>query len=246
MALREDFELSGQQLFRWRSYLPLIGIPTILLALREYEYPGHSETLDHLWEAGCLVISFAGLMIRAYTVGHAPKGTSGRNTKHQRADVLNTTGAYSMVRNPLYLGNFFMGLGVVLFAHLWWLILIYVLAFWLYYERIILAEEAYLREKFGAQFLEWAQRTPVIVPSFRHYRKPELPFSFKNVLRREYNGFFTVIVSLFLLESLGEVFSKKTLEFDTGWIVLLVVGFVVWISLRTLKKRTRLLDVDGR
>ena len=103
MALREHFEDSGHWLFRWRSYLPLVGLAVILLALREYEYPGHSETLDHLWEAVCLFVSFAGLAIRSYTIGHTPKGTSGRNTKHQVADRLNTTGAYSLVRNPLYL-----------------------------------------------------------------------------------------------------------------------------------------------
>jgi protein-S-isoprenylcysteine O-methyltransferase Ste14 len=246
MALREDFEDSGYWLFRWRSYLPLAGLAVILLGLREYEYPGHSETLDHLWEVGCLVVSFAGLAIRSYTIGHTPKGTSGRNTEKQVADTLNTAGAYSLVRNPLYLGNFFMGLGVVLFAHLWWLTLIYILAFWLYYERIIFAEEAYLRDKFGAEYLAWADRTPVIIPSFRNYKKPELPFSFKNVLRREYNGFFAVIVCLFLFETLGELFAEWRLEFDSGWIVALVVGFLVWLTLRTLKKRTRLLNVDGR
>ena len=101
------------------------------------------------------------LAIRAYTIGHTPKGTSGRNTKKQVANALNTTGAYSLVRNPLYLGIFFMGLGVALFAHLWWLTLIYVLAFWLYYERVIFAEEAYLRDKFGAEYLSWADRTPI-------------------------------------------------------------------------------------
>ena len=246
MALREDFEHSGNWLFRWRSYLPIAGLAMILLALREYEYLGHSEMLDHLWEVICLVVSFTGLAIRSYTIGHTPKGTSGRNTKQQVADTLNTTGAYSIVRNPLYLGNFFMGLGVALFAHLWWLTLIYILAFWLYYERIIFAEEAYLREKFGAEYLTWADRTPVIIPSFRNYKKPELPFSFKNVLRREYNGFFAVIVCLFLFETLGELVAEHRLEFDCGWVVGLVIGFLVWVTLRTMKKRTKLLNVEGR
>lgn len=246
MALKEDFEHSGNWLFRWRSYLPLAGLGIILLALREYEYPGHSETLDHIWEVICLIVSYTGLAIRSYTIGYTPKGTSGRNTKQQVADTLNTTGAYSVTRNPLYLGNFFMGLGVVLFAHQWWLTLIYILVFWLYYERIIFAEEAYLRSKFGEEYLAWADCTPVFIPRFRNFKKSALSFSFKNVLRREYNGFFAVIVSLFLLETLGELITKHRLEFDWGWIVALAFGFVVWMTLRTLKKRTRLLDVDGR
>jgi protein-S-isoprenylcysteine O-methyltransferase Ste14 len=226
--------------------LPLIVIAIFLLALREYEYPGHSEKLDHIWEVVCLLVSFLGLGIRIVTIGHTPRGTSGRNTKKQVAETLNTTGLYSVVRNPLYLGNFFMWLGIALFAHLWWLTLIYILVFWLYYERIIFAEEAYLRDKFGNEYLEWANKTPAFIPKLSQYRKANLPFSLRNVLRREYNGFFAVIVILFVLETVGEIFVKGRLEFDLGWIFLLGIGFVVWMVLRSLKKYTKVLYVEGR
>ncbi len=246
MALREEFENAGNWLFRWRSYLPLAVIGIFLLALREYEYPGHNEYLDHLWETLCLFISFIGLGIRIFTIGHTPKGTSGRNTKKQIADTLNTTGIYSIVRNPLYLGNFFMGLGISLFAHLWWLTLIYILIFWLYYERIIFAEEAYLRNKFGDEYLKWANNTPAFIPKFSQYKKPNLPFSFKNVLKREYNGFFAVIFVLFIMETVGEIFVEGRLEFDMGWLIILGIGFVIWVVLRSLKKYTNVLNVKDR
>ena len=246
MALIEEFESAGNWLFRWRSYLPLALIGIFLLALREYEYPGHSENLDHLWEALCLLVSFFGLGIRVFTIGHTPRGTSGRNTKKQVAGTLNTTGIYSIVRNPLYLGNFYMGLGIALFAHLWWLTLIYILVFWLYYERIIFTEEAYLRNKFDREYLEWANKTPIFIPKFNQYKKAALPFSLKTVLRREYNGLFTVIITMFILETVGEIFAAGHLEFDLGWILLLGVGFIVWLALRTIKKHTTILNVDGR
>ena len=246
MALREEFESAGSWLFRWRSYLPLVLIGIFLLALRQFEYPGHSEQLDHIWEAVCLLISFCGLGIRILTIGYAPRGTSGRNTKKQVAETLNTTGLYSITRNPLYLGNFFMGLGIALFAHLWWLTLIYILTFWLYYERIIFAEEAYLKSKFGDVFHEWANRTPVFVPRFGHYRKPDMPFSWKSVLRREYNGFFAVIAAFFVFETVGEIFAAGMFDIDKGWIVIVIAAFVVWATLRILKKRTRVLHADGR
>lgn len=134
----------------------------------------------------------------------------------------------------------------MLFAHLWWLTLIYILAFWFYYERVIIAEEKYLRNKFGNEYLAWASVTPVIVPNLSNYRKPSLPFSLKKVLRREYNGFFAVIVVMFFVEVVGELFVEGPFDVDIGWILLLATSFIVWLTLRTLKKYTTLLNVEGR
>jgi protein-S-isoprenylcysteine O-methyltransferase Ste14 len=246
MAMREEFERVGNSLFRWRSYLPLIMFGIFVLSLRHFHYLDHSQFVDQMGEIFCLLVSLFGLGIRAWTVGHTPRGTSGRNTKSQVADTLNTTGIYSIVRNPLYLGNFFIGLGLALFAHVWWLVLIYTLAFWLYYERIIYAEETFLRSKFGDEFDAWAARTPAFVPRFRNCKKSTLSFSLRNVLRREYNGFFAIIIGLFILEVVGDLVSLHRFELDPMWMVLLIIGFVVWTSLRTLKKYTTLLNVDGR
>jgi len=246
MPLREDFERSGNWLFRWRSYLPVIVLIAFALIMREFTFLGNSERLDRLWEVFCLSVSFFGLAIRILTIGYTPHGTSGRNTRNQVAETLNTTGLYSTVRNPLYLGNYFMSLGIVLFLHLWWLALIYTLIFWLYYERIIFAEEEFLRNKFGQKYLDWANDTPVFIPTFEHYRKPNLPFSLKNVLRREYNGFFAVILLMFILEVIGDLVVEKRFHPDPEWLVLVATGFFVWATLRFLKKRTTLLDVEGR
>lgn len=246
MALREEFESNGTWLFRWRSFLPLALLGVFLLALRSYHYPGHSGRLHHIWEGVCLLVGIFGLCIRAYTAGHAPRGTSGRNTRRQIADALNTTGPYSLVRNPLYLGNFFMGLGPALFPGMWWLTLIYVLVFWLYYERIIFAEEAFLREKFGQTFLDWAARTPAFVPRLRHYARSGLPFSWRTVLRREYNGLLGLVAVLFVLNLVGDAFYLGRVQVDDVWIWLLAGTVVVWAVLRTLRKHTHVLDVEGR
>lgn len=204
----------------------------------EYQYPGNSELMDELWEGFCLLVSFFGLGIRIVTVGFTPPATSGRNTKRQKANTLNTSGMYSLVRHPLYLGNFFMFLGVMLFAHTWWLTLIYILVFWLYYERIMFAEEAFLRKKFGDEYLAWASKTPAFIPRFKNYKKPHCPFSLKKVLRKEYNGFFEIIIAMFILEELGELILYGRFEFDLQWVILLSVGFIAWITLRTIKNRT--------
>ena len=246
MSLKEEFEKTGNWLFRWRSYLPLLLIGIMFVCLREFEYPGHSEIIDDFWEIICLTISFLGLGVRIFTIGHTPKRTSGRNTHEQMADTLNTTGIYSLVRHPLYLGNFFIWLGVSLFAHLWWLTLICILIFWVYYERIMFAEEEYLKRKFGKEYEDWADRTPAFIPKTKGWKKPDLPFSVKNVLKREYNGFFGIIAMFTTLEVVGDYFVEGTLELDLMWGLIFVTGFVVFITLRTLRKKTHILSEKGR
>ena len=151
MPLTERIRKQGETLFRFRSFIPLLLLPVMLLAFPEGNRIDHDlgESFDHLYFYGCLALSYAGLAIRWLTVGFVPAGTSGRNTRDQRAHELNTTGAYSMVRNPLYVGNFIAMLGIVLFVKVWWLALIFVLAYALYIERVVATEEAYLRSQIG-------------------------------------------------------------------------------------------------
>ena len=246
MALQEEFERDGNWLFRWRSYLPISLVLLLMFSMMHFKYLGNSETGDVAWEAICFCVSFLGLFIRAFTIGHTPHNTSGRNTKKQVAEKLNTSGIYSIVRHPLYLGNFFMMLGVVMFGHHLWSISVFIPLYWLYYERIMFAEEAFLKGKFGDDYIAWANRTPAIIPRFKQYERSPLPFSFKNVLRREYSGFFAVIASMFILEEYGDWRAKGYVEFDFYWMLILITGFVLWFSLRYLKKKTKWLDVIGR
>ncbi len=245
MALREQMENTGGWLFRWRSYLPLAMGAALLVAMAQYTYPLGSHTLDTIWDIGCLAVAFLGLALRAFTVAHAPKGTSGRNTKAQIADELNTSGMYSVVRHPLYLGNFIIWLAISVFPQEVWYALLSLAAFFFYYERIMLAEESFLRKRYGRTFEEWAAQTPAFIPNPRLWQPPQLPASWKTVLRREYSGFFGVIAMFTLLEVLATYRGEHVWRLDVGWLLLFLLGFGVFVVLRTLKKLHRL-DVPGR
>ena len=248
MSFRDDLERQGSWLFRHRSYLPLIFLPLVIIALKDSEYieTTYGDLADDIWEAFCVFVSFLGLFVRCLTIGFVPEGTSGRNTRHQKADRLNTTGMYSIVRHPLYLGNFLIMLGLVMFTQVGWLILISILAFWIYYERIIFAEETFLSKKFGNSFSEWASKTPVFLPKINKWQKPDLPFSLKTVLRREYTGLFVITTSFVFLEISGDAIVYGNLDLDTEWMALFLIGLSAYLVLRTLKKKTRLLHVKGR
>lgn len=244
MPLKEEFLKTGNFLFRWRSYLPLLLIIIILFTMPYFQYPGNSEKLDDMWEIFCMFISCLGIGVRVLTIGYTPKGTSGTNTRGQVADVLNTTGMYSIVRNPLYLGNFVIWFGISMFFRLWWFSLIVMLLFWVYYERIIFAEEEYLREKFGELYLTWAQKTPAFIPNVRNWRRSERAFSFRKALKNEYKSFFAMIVSYVFIEILGDVFVEHRLELDSMWVIILSFSSIFYIVTRILKKKTRVLDYE--
>jgi protein-S-isoprenylcysteine O-methyltransferase Ste14 len=240
--LAKHFEKVGNWLFRWRSYLPFVFAPIVLLALRNFAFPYGSHRLDQLWEVFCLIIALSGLAIRIFTVAYVPEGTSGRNSKIQKARALNTTGMYSLVRHPLYLGNFLIWSGVSLFARLWWLSVILLLGFWLYYERIIFAEEEFLRHKFGREFINWAEQTPAFLPRLSSWKKPALPFSIRMVLRREHPTLFLIIVSFAAMEEAASLVTAASLEWDLMWVILFTVGLAQYTFFRMLKKHTNVLN----
>jgi protein-S-isoprenylcysteine O-methyltransferase Ste14 len=238
MPLLEEFETTGNWLFRWRSYLPLIFTVLIFSGLSSFEYPYGSHWLDELWEVICLCISFTGLLVRALTVGYAAGHTSGRNTGQQIADSLNTTGMYSIVRNPLYLGNFLIVLGVVIFLRTWWLPLLYVMLFTLYYERIIFAEEMFLRRKFGQAYLDWANKTPAFFPCIRQWIPPAVPISLGKILYREYHGAFGLIAAFFLLEIAGDIVQGYDFNVDLMWRYIFGCSLTGYVAVRYLHKHT--------
>ncbi len=228
-------------------------LPLAIVAVSESGYleQRFGEPLDEAWEVSCLFVSFTGLLLRALTVGFVPGGTSGRNTKKQRAETLNTTGLYATVRNPLYLGNYLVLLGVVLAIKVWWFVLLACLVLALYYERVICAEETFLQQKFGKAYTDWAARTPVFIPKPWRWRRPELPFSLRTVLRREYNGLLFIVVAFPLIEVVDDVLLQAKpfaiwLREDLHWPVFFGVGAAIFLLLRTLKKHTRFLRVPGR
>lgn len=250
--LRDEMVRQGGFLFRWRSYFPLALVPLALAAIL------HSGALDlllgeageEIWMLSCFLLAWAGQTLRAYVVGHVPTGTSGRNTRGQRADALNTTGLYSLCRHPLYLANFIVFIAILLAVQVWWFVLIGVLAFWVYYERIMAAEEAFLFRKFGQAYLDWAEKTPAFLPVLSRWRKPARGFSWKMVLRREPYGYFAIISAFFFIEVVSDLLVEGDslvdwLRHDMVWLVLFAAGGVGFLVLRTLKKATRLFALDS-
>jgi protein-S-isoprenylcysteine O-methyltransferase Ste14 len=245
MALVHEFERSGNWLFKRRSWLPVFimaaGIAAMYLTNRQ------AILFDPVKELVFLGISLAGEAVRVLTVGFAPRNTSGRNTTAgQVAEELNTTGAYSILRHPLYLGNLIMWLGPALFVRSSVFIIFFFLVYWLYYERIMFAEEQFLRTRFGDAYDKWSEKVNAFIPGFREYIKPALPFSFRNVLKREHNSFISVFLIFLLLDLLRNYFLSERIYLTPMWIWISIPAGVIWIAVRIIHKKTSWLEVPGR
>jgi protein-S-isoprenylcysteine O-methyltransferase Ste14 len=246
MSLRTQLEKEGSWLFRHRTYLPLVTIPLFGACLASFKYLSAEHWVNEVWQGFCLAVSCTGLVVRGIAVGRAPIGTSGRNTREQVANTLTSTGIYSVVRHPLYLGNYLILLGMALWPHIWWLPVISSCLFALYYERIMLAEEAFLRERFGDAFETWSAATPAFIPRLHGWKSSPVTFCWRTVLQREYNAFILIMGVFFVFDVIGDSFAEGRFHIDYSWFGLFIGSFALFAVLRTLKKRTRLLNVEGR
>ena len=85
----------------------------------------------------------------------------GENVKAQK---LTTTGPYALMRNPLYFGNFLIGLGWGIIAGLY-AVIIFILSFYVLYNLAIIPhEENFLRSKFGHEYEEYCRNVKRFYP----------------------------------------------------------------------------------
>ena len=206
MTTVERLHAQGQRLFAARSVVPLALVPFLMLALPESWRVQSSlgATANRLCLSAALAIRLFRLALQAMAVAFAPDGTSSRDTHQLRATTLTTSGVYSVVRNPLYLGNALMWLGAVASLQVWWLVVVTALAYWLYIERVILVEEAFLGRTFGANFSQWASRTPAFVPKVAQWRPPAGRFSWRR-LSTEHNGLLGFLATVTVLRAGAQV-----------------------------------------
>lgn len=247
MALIDSFEKSGNWLFRYRGYIPVVLFIAAVPVIYFTDVTDLSDASKHVLTCAAIALSVLGFIIRAIAIGTTPKGTSGRNTKEgQVAESLNTKGIYSMVRHPLYLGNYFMWIGIVLFTFNFTFVLIVTLLFWLYYERIMFAEERFLERKFGDEYMNWAQRTPAFIACMRKYVKNEMALSYKNILKREYSGVLATVFGFVFIDDIRRYFEAHHFEPKTIAHYSLILAIIVALVLRSLKHYTKVFEEEGR
>ena len=149
----------SQRIFNMRSYTP---IPFILVML-VFAHP----TAGSL--AAGFVLALLGEAVRFWGVSIA--GTETRTTGTVGGTHLFVDGPFGYVRNPLYVGNMamYVGVGIMANALAPYLVLIAIAFFLIQYWLIVKKEEEYLSETFGDEYKRYVQNVRRFVPRLTRY-----------------------------------------------------------------------------
>lgn len=231
----------GTFFFRFRNAIFPFAFLVVLL-------PGPHLFADPLFAAAFgFVIAAAGQFVRAATIG-LRYITRGGKKRRVYAEDLVTEGLYSHSRNPMYVGNLTILLGVAAASNSWACVAVAVPFFLFVYLAIIAAEEAYLREKFGAAFDAYVHDVPRWLPLLKGLGATlaNSQFHWRRVLVKEYNTPFGWVVGICVIAiwNLSRAGSLETNSKSVQFLIaVIIVTTVLWAITWTLKK-TRAVIAD--
>jgi hypothetical protein len=171
---------------------------------------GRLDTFADIVGIGNLAL---GAVLRIWSVRHPGRHTRSRTIK---APLLTTAGPYACVRNPIYLANFFIGLGLVVLAEAIILIPVYFIVFCLSYRKIVDQEERFLRKKFGDEFRRYCEAVPRWLPRLKNTANA-LRFG-PNLHLSEFGTTFGILVGGLFFEWIESPSHRAWISFLHQWI----------------------------
>lgn len=190
-----------------------------------------------------LLVTITGQLIRGATIGLAYIIRGGKDGKVYAEDLV-TTGIFHHCRNPLYVGNILMLLGVGILSNSLLYVAVVMPVFMLIYHAIVLAEENFLRGKFGQAFNTYCSQVNRWVPSLKGIGATfsSMQFKWKRWLLKEYNTQYIWLsgIVLILLFKYPQLTGYNELYRNTLLAVILPLLLVWYLFVRYLKKSGKL------
>jgi protein-S-isoprenylcysteine O-methyltransferase Ste14 len=233
----------GNFLFSGRNLV----FPLAFLAIAAASFPRApfgSERADLILDVIGLCVAVAGQIFRAVVIGLAYIRRGGKGKKIH-ADRLVQDGIFAHSRNPLYVGNMMVFLGLFIVLNSTWGYLIGVPFFYIAYLSITLAEEDFLRKQFGEEYVAYCRRVNRFLPSWKGIAATmrSMSFDWGRLIRKEYGSTFiwiTAALGLLLWEVAArqgwDSVGPRAIVVATVW----VVALAAYLLARYLKKTGRL------
>ena len=191
-------------------------------------------------------VALAGQLLRAITIGLAYIIRGGKK-RQVYADNLVQDGMFTHCRNPLYVGNLLVLLGLGLIANSILFLLIGMPFFIFAYIAIVAAEENFLRQKFGAEFDAYCRQVGRFIPNFAGFGKTwqGMEFKWRRLVVKEYGSTYAWLAAAcaLLLKDRwmqAHTFSDPCMRALLGALVLVTATYA---AARYLKK-SRILEAD--
>lgn len=231
----------GHFLFRYRNALfPVACLPLLLQGPEPFEDTMVATLLG-------AAVAALGQLVRAVTIGFRYVIRGGRGRRVYAEDLV-TDGVYGLVRNPMYVGNLLIVVGVAIAANSWATIFLGVPLAVFMYVCIVAAEEQYLLGRFGEAFKAYCRDVPRWLPRPGALFRPSEPMQFRwrRLVVKEYGtpfGWITVIiaVTLFNFWHDGEWPARHVEIAAITWAFGLSV--LLWLTAWRLKK-SRTIQAD--
>ena len=187
-----------------------------------------------------LLVALAGQSIRFTTIGLKYIIRGGKDRRVYAQDLV-TEGLFAHTRNPLYVGNVMILIGLGIMTNTLFFNLIMSPLFIFFYQAIIRAEENFLRNKFGEGFDTYCADTNRWLPNLKGIGKTisSMEFKWQRVIVKEYTTTYIWLsgATLVLLKTVYRM--KDQYYFDTykyHFAVTLVVLLIIYLFVRYLKK----------
>ena len=232
----------GQFFFKYRDYVfPVVFISCSLVT--KPSFPMGSKTLDLGLDLVGVCLAIFGQLLRALTVGYEYIKRGGMN-KQVFADRLVTGGMFAHSRNPLYLGNFLIFLGLACVFNSPAVYIIGIPFFVFAYACIIAAEEDFLRHKFGAEYEDYCKRVNRLWPNWKGYQTTVegMSYNWKRFINKDHGTLFMWIISVILLRAWSlQVVLGAAARSDIVLLSLFLIPLAaLYVLVRVLKKSKRL------
>lgn len=192
-----------------------------------------------------LTVTVTGQLIRGATIGLAYIIRGGKNRKIA-ADDLVTDGIFRHCRNPLYMGNILMLLGVGILSNSLIYVGIVMPVFIFIYYAIVLAEENFLKNKFGEHFTAYCGKVNRWIPSFTDLRATfgRMKFNWKRWILKEYNTQYVWLsgITVVLLFTYPQLTNYDVHLRNLLLVIILPLLLLLYLFVRYLKKSKRLTE----
>lgn len=191
--------LWGSFLFKYRNVVFPIFLGILFVIFPPVLFGGTLQSdlwLDLVGVALCL----AGQIVRGAVIGFAYIKRGGLN-KQVYADTLVTRGIFGVCRNPLYVGNLLAAAGILVVHNNPIVYVIAGLFTLISYQAIVLTEERFLRNKFGADFEQYSREVSRWLPRLSKLRGATdgMTFQWSKVVLKDYSTCCTWVVIVTLL-----------------------------------------------